>query len=109
MSPFAVYDPTKGVYTTGESDIFKAKLDSVLDQYPPRNTVNVLDDLNTTNSTKRTGYEPYVDPCGSGTSDINNSLLSNFVGPIVQLFELPIHSGKDTYMYPLWKKNFSPG
>ncbi|KAG0729261.1 Retrovirus-related Pol polyprotein from type-2 retrotransposable element R2DM [Chionoecetes opilio] len=72
-----VYAPTE-MRKTEEKEMFYAKLDSVLDQCPPRDTLIVLGDFNTTNGTVRDGYELCVGPHGSGTRNTNSSLLLNF-------------------------------
>ncbi|KAG0727408.1 Craniofacial development protein 2 [Chionoecetes opilio] len=63
---------------TEEKEMFYAKLDSVLDQCPPRDTLIVLGDFNATTGTVRDGYELCVGPHGSGTRNTNSSLLLNF-------------------------------
>ncbi|KAG0723422.1 Transposon TX1 uncharacterized protein [Chionoecetes opilio] len=72
----AVYAPTEMRKT--EEEMFYAKLDSVLDQCPPRDTLIVLGDFNATTGTGRDGYELCVGPHGSGTRNTNSSLLLNF-------------------------------
>ncbi|KAG0723374.1 Craniofacial development protein 2 [Chionoecetes opilio] len=76
MSLVAVYAPTE-VHKT-EEKMFYAKLDSVLKQCPPRDTLIVLGDFNATTGTVRDGYESCVGPHGSGTRNTNSSLLLNF-------------------------------
>ncbi|KAG0722293.1 Craniofacial development protein 2 [Chionoecetes opilio] len=77
MSLVAVYAPTE-MRRTEEKEMFYAKLDSVLDQCPPRDTLIVLGDFNATTGTVREGYELCVGPHGSGTRNTNSSLLLNF-------------------------------
>ncbi|KAG0725429.1 Craniofacial development protein 2 [Chionoecetes opilio] len=77
MSLVAVYAPTE-MRKTEEKEMFYAKLDSVLDQCPPRDTLVVLGDFNATTGTVRDGYELCVGPHGSGTRNTNSSLLLNF-------------------------------
>ncbi|MFV0265489.1 MAG: endonuclease/exonuclease/phosphatase family protein, partial [Kluyvera sp.] len=75
MSLIAVYAPTK-LCETEEKEAFYAKLNSVLDQCPHRDTLIVLGDFNATTGTERAGYELYVGPHGSGTRNTNSSLLN---------------------------------
>ena len=77
MSLIAVYAPTE-VCEIEEKEMFYAKLDSVLDQCPRRDTLIVLGDFNATTGTERVGYEICVGPHGSGTRNTNSSLLLNF-------------------------------
>ncbi|KAG0730190.1 Craniofacial development protein 2 [Chionoecetes opilio] len=77
MSLVAVYAPTR-MRKTEEKEMFYAKLDSVLDQCPPRDTLIVLGDFNATTGTVRDGYELCGGPHGSGTRNTNSSLLLNF-------------------------------
>ncbi|KAG0728675.1 Craniofacial development protein 2 [Chionoecetes opilio] len=77
MSLVAVYAPTE-VRKTEEKEMFYAKLDSVLDQCPPQDTLIVLGDFNATTGTVRDGYELCISPHGSGTRNTNSSLLLNF-------------------------------
>ncbi|KAG0727553.1 Craniofacial development protein 2 [Chionoecetes opilio] len=77
MSLLAVYAPTE-VRKTEEKEMFYAKLDSVLDQCPPRDTLIVLGDFNATTGTVRDGYELCVGPHGSDTRNTKSSLLLNF-------------------------------
>ena len=78
MSLVAVYNPTK-VCGADEKEMLYAKLDSVLDQCPRRDTLIVLGDLNAVTNTERAGHELCVSPLGSGTRNTNSSLLLNFV------------------------------
>ncbi|KAG0717244.1 hypothetical protein GWK47_054849 [Chionoecetes opilio] len=50
-----VYPPTE-VCETEEKEMLYAKFDSVLDQFPPRDTLIVLGDFNATTVTVRDGY-----------------------------------------------------
>ena len=77
MSLVAVYAPTE-VCRADEKEMFYAKLDSVLDQWPRRDTIIVLGDFNAVIGTERAGYELCVGPHGSGTRNTNSSLLLNF-------------------------------
>ena len=77
MSLVAVYAPTE-MCETEEKEMFYAKLDSILDQCPPRDTLIVLGDFNAATGTERAGYELCVGPHGSGTRNTNSSLLLNF-------------------------------
>ncbi|KAG0728627.1 Craniofacial development protein 2 [Chionoecetes opilio] len=77
MSLAAVYAPTE-VCEIEEKEMFYAELCSVLDKCPPRDTLIVLGDFNGTTGTVRDGYELCVGPHGSGTMNINSSLLLNF-------------------------------
>ena len=62
MSLIAVYAPTE-VCETEEMDVFYAKLDSVLDRCPSRDTLVILGDFNATAGTERDGYEIYSPSC----------------------------------------------
>ena len=75
MSLVAVYTPTE-VCGADEKEMFYAKLDSVLNQCP--GTLIILGDFNAVTCTERAGYELCVGPHGSGTRNINSSLLLNF-------------------------------
>ena len=59
-----------------DKEMFYAKLDSALDQWPRRDTLIVLDDFNAATGTERVGYELCVGPHGSGTRNTNSSLLN---------------------------------
>ena len=77
MSLVAVYAPTEVcVCRADEKEMFYAKLDSVLDQCPRRNTLIVLSDFNAATGTERAGYELCVGPHGFGTRNTNSSLLN---------------------------------
>ncbi|XP_045121817.1 uncharacterized protein LOC123510602 [Portunus trituberculatus] len=65
MSVVAVYTPTEVCET--EEEIFYAKLDSVLDQCPCRDTPIVLGDFNAVSGIERVGYVLCVGPHGFGT------------------------------------------
>ena len=77
MSMVAVYAPTE---TSGleEKEMFYAKLDSVVEQCPSRDTLIVLGDFNAVTGTERAGYELCVGPHGSGNRNVNSSFLLNF-------------------------------
>ncbi|KAG0717729.1 Craniofacial development protein 2 [Chionoecetes opilio] len=77
MSLVAVYAPTE-VRKTEEKEMFYAKLNSVLDQCPPRDTLIVLGDFNATTGTVRDGYELCVGPHGSGTRNTQQFSASEF-------------------------------
>ena len=76
MSCVAVYASTE-MCEMEEKEMFYAKLDSVLDQCPSRDTLIVLGDFNAVTGTERAGYELCVGPHGSGTRNTNSSLLLN--------------------------------
>ena len=69
MFPVVVYAPT---------EMFYAKLDSVLDQCPRWDTLIVLGDFNAVTGTERTGYELCLGPHGFNTRNTNSSLLLKF-------------------------------
>ena len=77
VSIIAVYAPTEA-RELDEKELFYAKLDSVIDQCPRRDTILVMGDFNAVTGTDRAGYEMCVGPHGSGTRNINSSLLLNF-------------------------------
>lgn len=77
MSVVAVYAPTE-TSTLEEKEMFYAKLDSLVDRCPSRDTLVVLGDFNAVTGTERAGYELCVGPHGSGTRNINSSFLLNF-------------------------------
>ena len=77
MSIVAVYAPTE-TSDLEEKEMFYAKLDSIVDQCPSRDTLLVLGDFNAVTGTERAGYELCVGPHGSGTRNVNSSLLLNF-------------------------------
>ena len=77
ISLVAVYAPTE-VRDLEEKELFYAKLDSIVEQCPPGDTLIVLGDFNAVTGTDRTGYELCVGPHGSGTRNTNSSLLLNF-------------------------------
>ena len=77
MSLIAVYAPTE-MSEFEEKEMFYAKLDSVVDQCPSRDTLVVLGDFNAVTGTERAGYELCVGPHGSGTRNANSSLLLDF-------------------------------
>ncbi|MEL6802745.1 MAG: reverse transcriptase domain-containing protein, partial [Bacteroidota bacterium] len=74
ISLIAVYAPTE-VCKAEEKEMFYAKLNSILDQCPPRDTLVVLGDFNATTGADRAGYELCVGPHGSGTRNNNSSRL----------------------------------
>ncbi|XP_076039420.1 uncharacterized protein LOC143024496 [Oratosquilla oratoria] len=71
-----IYAPTE-TYNP-EEEMFYAKLESIVDQCPPRGTSIALDDFNAVTGTNRAGYEVCIGPRGSGTRNINNYFLLNF-------------------------------
>ena len=77
MSIIAVYAPTE-TSELEEKEMFYAKLDSMVDQCPSRDTLIVLGDFNAVTGTERAGYELCVGPHGSGTRNVNSSFLLNF-------------------------------
>lgn len=77
MSIVAVYAPTE-TSDLEEKEMFYAKLDSVVEQCPSRDTLLVLGDFNAVTGTERAGYELCVGPHGSGTRNVNSSLFLNF-------------------------------
>ena len=77
ISLIAVYAPTE-MYELEEKEMFYAKLDSVVDQCSPRDTLIVSGDFNAVTGTERDGYEHCVGPHGSGTRNVNSHLLLNF-------------------------------
>ena len=66
------------VCETEEKEMFYAKLDSVLDQYPRRDALSVLGAVNAVTGTERAGYEICVGPHGSDIRNDNSSFLLNF-------------------------------
>ena len=77
VSIIAVYAPTE-MRELAEKEMFYAKLDSVVSQCPRRDTVLVMGDFNAVTGTERAGYELCVGPHGSGTRNVNSSLLLDF-------------------------------
>ena len=77
VSIVAVYAPTE-VRWLDEKELFYAKLDSVIDQCSRQDTILVMGDFKAVTGTDRAGYEMYVGPHGSGTRNVNSSLLLNF-------------------------------
>ncbi len=59
-------------------DAFYAKLESVVDQCPRRDTLLVLGDFNASTGTDRDGYETCVGPHGSGTVNLNSTKFLDF-------------------------------
>ena len=84
MSVVAVYAPTEVCETEGK-EMFYAKLDYVLDQYPHLDTLIVLGDLNAVTGTERAGYEICFGPHGSGTRNDNSSFLLNFAIEVLMI------------------------
>ena len=58
--------------------MFYAKLNSIVDQCAPRDTLIVLGDFNAVSGTERVGYEMCVGPHGSGIRNVNSSFLLDF-------------------------------
>ncbi len=58
--------------------MFYAKLDSIVEQCPSRDTLIVLGDFNVVTGTERACYELCVGAHGSGTRNVNSSFLLNF-------------------------------
>ena len=77
ISLVAVYAPTEGGGLE-EKEMFYAKLDSVVAQCPPGDTLMVMGDFNAVTGTDREGYEICVGPHGSGTRNVNSSLFLDF-------------------------------
>ena len=77
ISLIAVYAPTE-MRDLEEKELFYAKLDSIVEQCPPRDTLVVLGDFNAVTGTDRDGYEICVGPHGSGTRNQNSSLFLDF-------------------------------
>lgn len=73
-SRVAEYDPTETCETEGI--MFYARFDLVLDQCPPRDTLNVAGCFNATTGSDNVGYELCVDPHGFGNRNANSSLLN---------------------------------
>ncbi len=73
----AVYAPTE-TSELEEKEMFYAKLDSIVDQYPSRNVLVVLGDFNTVIGTERVDYELFVGAHGSGNRNVNSSFPLNF-------------------------------
>ncbi|XP_076053686.1 uncharacterized protein LOC143032686 [Oratosquilla oratoria] len=73
ISFIALYTPTE-VYNLEEKEMFE----SIVDQYPPDDTLIVLGDFNAVPSTDKDGYEVCIGFYISGTRMINSSLLLNF-------------------------------
>ena len=77
MSILAGYAPTE-VCGADEKEMFYAKLDSVLDQWPCQDTLIVLGNFNAVTGTERVSYELCIGLHGSDTKNTNSSLLLNF-------------------------------
>ena len=77
ISLVAVYAPTE-TSDLEEKEMFYAKLDSIVDQCPSRDTLLVLGDFNAVSGTLRDGYEVCLGPHGSGTRNVNSSLFLDF-------------------------------
>ena len=77
ISLVIVYAPTEA-RDLNVKDAFVAKLESVVDQCPRRDTLLVLGDFNTLTGSDRDGYETYVGPHGSGTVNLNNNKFLDF-------------------------------
>lgn len=60
------------MYGSQEKQVFCAKLNSILDQCPPWNTLNVLSDFSATIRTSSIGYAQCVDPHNSQTRNTND-------------------------------------
>ena len=59
-------------------DAFYAVLESVVDQCPRRDTLQVLVDFNASTATDRDGYKTRVGPHGSGTVNKNGPKFLDF-------------------------------
>ena len=66
ISLVSVYTPTEASDLTVK-DAFSATLESVVDQCPKRDTLQVLGGFHASTGTDRDGYETCVDPHESGT------------------------------------------
>ena len=77
ISLVAVYAPTEKS-KLGNKEMFYTKLESILDQCPPGDTLLVLGDFNAVTGTQRDGYEVCLGPHGSGTRNVNSSFLLDF-------------------------------
>ena len=62
---------------TEEKETFYAKLNSVLDQCPHRDTIIVLGDFNAGSGTERADYKICVGPHGFGARNDNSSFPLN--------------------------------
>ena len=72
ISLVSVNAPTEASDLTVK-DAFYATLESVVDQYPRRDTLQVLRDFNASTGTDRDGYETCLGPNGSGTVNQNST------------------------------------
>ena len=77
ISLVSVYTPTE-VNDLTVKDAFDARLESVVDQCPRRDTLLVLGDFNALTGTERDGYETCVGPHGSGTVNQNSTKFLDF-------------------------------
>ena len=77
ISLVSVYAPTDASDLTVK-DAFYSTLESVVDQYPRRDTLLVLGDFNASTGTDRDGYETCVGPHGSGTVNLNSTKFLDF-------------------------------
>ena len=77
ISLIAVYAPTE-MSELEEKEMFYAKLNSIVDQCAPWDTLIVLGDFNAVSGTERVGYEMCVGPHGSGIRNVNSSFLLDF-------------------------------
>ena len=77
ISLVSVYAPTEASDLTVK-DAFHARLESVVDQCPRRDTLLVLGDFNASTGTDRDGYETCVGPHGSGTVNQNSTKFFDF-------------------------------
>ena len=77
ISLVSVYAPTEASDLTVK-DAFYTTLESVVDQCPRRDTLQVLGDFNASTGTDREGYETCVGPHGSGTMTQNSTKFLDF-------------------------------
>ena len=77
ISLVSVSAPTEASDLTVK-DAFYATFESVVDQYPRRDTFLVLGDFNALTGTDRDGYKTCVGPHGSGTVNQNSTNFLDF-------------------------------
>ena len=77
ISLVSVYAPTEASDLTVK-DAFYARLESVVDQCPRRDTLLDLGDFNASTGTERDGYEMCVGPHGSGSMNQYSTKFLNF-------------------------------
>ena len=77
ISLVSVYAPTEASDLTVK-EAFDARLESVVDQYPRRDTLLGFVDFNASTGTHRDGYETCVGPPGSETVNQNSTKFLDF-------------------------------